>query len=39
MTPRVLGRDEEMLPETHIVPEASPQGSGEIEFVVRALSG
>jgi hypothetical protein len=39
MTPRGLGRDEEMLPETHIMPEASPQGSDEIEFVVRALNG
>jgi hypothetical protein len=38
MTPRGLGRDEEMSPETPIVPEASSQGSGEIEFVVRVLS-
>jgi hypothetical protein len=34
-----LGQCEEMSPETPIVPEASLQGSGEIEFVVRALSG
>jgi hypothetical protein len=27
-----------MSPETPIVPEASSQGSGEIEFVVRVLS-
>jgi hypothetical protein len=39
MMPRGLGRDGEMSPETPIVPEASPQGLGEIEFVVRALSG
>jgi hypothetical protein len=34
-----LGQCGEMSPETPIVPEASLQGSGEIEFVVRALSG
>jgi hypothetical protein len=39
MTPWGLGRGREMLPKTPIVPEAPPQGSGEIEFVVRALSG
>jgi hypothetical protein len=39
MTPRGLGRDREMSPDTPIVPEVSPQGSGEIEFVVRTLSG
>jgi hypothetical protein len=39
MTPRGLGRDGEMSPETPIVSEASPQGSDEIEFVVHALSG
>jgi hypothetical protein len=39
MTPLGLGRDGEMSFETSIVPEAFPQGSGEIEFVVRALSG
>jgi hypothetical protein len=38
-TPRGLGRSGEMSPETPIVPEAPPQGSGEIQFVVRALSG
>jgi hypothetical protein len=36
---RGLGRDAEMSLEMPIVPEASPQGSGEIGFVVRALSG
>jgi hypothetical protein len=35
MTLRVLERDGEMSPETSIMPEASLQGSGEIEFVVR----
>jgi hypothetical protein len=39
MTPRGLGRGREMSPETPIVPEGSPRGSDEIEFVVRALSG
>jgi hypothetical protein len=39
MTPRGLGQGGEMSPETPIVPEASPQGSGEIEFAVCALSG
>jgi hypothetical protein len=39
MTSRGLRRGGEMSPETPIVPEASPQGSGEIEFVVCALSG
>jgi hypothetical protein len=39
MTPWGLGRDGEISPETPIVPEASPQGSSEIEFVVHALSG
>jgi hypothetical protein len=34
-----LGRGGEMSPETPNVPETSPQGSGEIEFVIRALSG
>jgi hypothetical protein len=34
-----LGRGEEMLPEMPIMPKASPQGSGEIDFVVHALSG
>jgi hypothetical protein len=33
-----LGRGGEMSNETPIVPEVSPQGSDEIEFVVRALS-
>jgi hypothetical protein len=39
MTPQGLGRGEEMSHEMPIVPEASPQGSGEIEFVVCASSG
>jgi hypothetical protein len=39
MTPRELERDREMLPETPIVPEASPQGSGEIELAVCVLRG
>jgi hypothetical protein len=39
MTPRGLGQDGEMSPKMPIVPEASPQGSGEIGFVVRALGG
>jgi hypothetical protein len=39
MMPRGLGRDGEMSPKTPIVPEASLQGSGEIEFVIRVLSG
>jgi hypothetical protein len=34
-----LRRDREMSPETPIVPEASLQGSGEIELVVCVLSG
>jgi hypothetical protein len=34
-----LGRGGEISPKTSIVPEASPQGSGEIEFVVCTLSG
>jgi hypothetical protein len=34
-----LRRDGEMSPETPIVPEASPQGSGEIELAVCVLSG
>jgi hypothetical protein len=38
MTPQGLGLGREMSPETPIVPEASPQGSGVIEFVVCALS-
>jgi hypothetical protein len=33
-----LGRGGEMSNETPIVPEVSPQGSGEIEFIVRTLS-
>jgi hypothetical protein len=37
--PRGLRRSGEMLPETPIVPEASLQGWGEIEFAIRALSG
>jgi hypothetical protein len=36
---RGLRRGGEMLPETPIILEASPQGSGEIEFVVCVLSG
>jgi hypothetical protein len=36
---RGLRRDREKSPEMPIVPEASPQGSGEMEFVVCALSG
>jgi hypothetical protein len=32
-----LGRGGEISPETPIVPEASPQGSGEIEFAVHAF--
>jgi hypothetical protein len=39
MTPRWLGRNGEMSSEAPIVPEASPQGSGEIEFAVCTLSG
>jgi hypothetical protein len=39
MMSRGLGRGREMSPETPIMPEASPQGSGKIEFVVHALSG
>jgi hypothetical protein len=39
MTPQGLGRGREMSPKTPIVPEASPQGLGEIEFAVCALSG
>jgi hypothetical protein len=38
MTSRGLGPGEEMSPEMPIVPEASLQGSSEIEFFVRALS-
>jgi hypothetical protein len=38
MMPRGLGRDSEMSLETPIVPKASPQGSGEIEFVIHALT-
>jgi hypothetical protein len=34
MTPQGLGRGGEISPEMPIVPEASPQGSGEIEFAV-----
>jgi hypothetical protein len=37
MTPQGLGRDGEVSPETRIVPEASPQGSSEIEFVVSRI--
>jgi hypothetical protein len=39
MIPQGLGRGKEMSPEMPIMPEASPHGSGEIEFVVCALSG
>jgi hypothetical protein len=39
MTPWGLGRGGEMSLETSIMPEASLQGSSEIEFVIRALSG
>jgi hypothetical protein len=39
MTLRGLGQDEEKSLKMHIVPEASPQGSGKMEFVVCALSG
>jgi hypothetical protein len=34
MTPQGLGRGGEISPETPIVPEASSQGLGEIEFAV-----
>jgi hypothetical protein len=37
MTPQGLERGGEMSPETPIVSEASPQGSGEIEFAVCAF--
>jgi hypothetical protein len=37
MTLRGLGRGGEISPEMPIVPEASPQGSDEIEFAVCAL--
>jgi hypothetical protein len=38
-TSRGLGRGGEMSPKMSIVPEVAPQGSGEIEFIIRALSG
>jgi hypothetical protein len=38
MTPRGLGRGGEMSPEAPISPKTSPQGSGRMEFVVRAAS-
>jgi hypothetical protein len=38
MTLRGLGRDGEMSPEAPISPETFPQGSGGMEFVVRASS-
>jgi hypothetical protein len=38
MTSRGLGRGEKMSPEVPISPETSPQGSGEMKFVVRAAS-
>jgi hypothetical protein len=38
MTSRGLGRGGKMSPEVPISPETSPQGSGEMEFVVRATS-
>jgi hypothetical protein len=38
MTSRGLGRDEKMAPEAPISPETFPQGSGGMEFVVRATS-
>jgi hypothetical protein len=36
--PRVPRRDGKMSPEASISPETSPQGSGGMEFVVRAAS-
>jgi hypothetical protein len=39
MMPWGLRRGREMSLEMPIMPEASPQGSGEIVFAVRALSG
>jgi hypothetical protein len=38
MTPRGLGRGGEMSPDTLISSETSPQGSGGMEFFVRAAS-
>jgi hypothetical protein len=38
MTPRGLGRGGEMSPEVPISPETSLQGSGRMEFVIRAAS-
>jgi hypothetical protein len=38
MTPWGLRRGREMSPEVPILPETSPQGSGRMEFVVRAAS-
>jgi hypothetical protein len=39
MMPRGLKRGGEMSPEMPIMLKASPQGLGEIEFIVCALSG
>jgi hypothetical protein len=39
MMPGGSGEAERCHPRRLITPEASPQGSGEIEFAVRALSG
>jgi hypothetical protein len=38
MTSRGLRQGEKMSPEAPVLPETSPQGSGGMEFVIRAAS-